>query len=151
MGMAEERRVMEVERTRLEDQRQILDLQQKVQNLEKLVQVKQEVSNSRPVRERVGQIGGGADGDWKGELERRMQDRKRRFEEGKSSKFVERSQRKGNDKKKKYRGLPDELVLTELTEQGPVPKEKFREEDRAQLREDEPDQFNASLSEELWE
>merc|ERR1712059_78128 len=97
-----------------------------------------------------GQMGERADGDWKGELERRMQDRKRRFEEGKSSKFVERSQRKGNDKKK-YRGLPDDLVLTELTEQGPVPKEKFREENRAQLREEDPDHFNASLSEELWE
>ena len=144
--MLEERRMIELERRRLDDQKQILDLQLKVQNLEKLVQDKQGVSNSRPIRERVGQIGGMVSGDWKGELDKRMQDRKRRFEEGKSSKFVERWQLKGNNKNKKYRGLPEDLVLTELTEEGPVPKKKFREEDRAQFGEE-----NQDLSEEFEE
>ena len=146
----------EEEKRRLEDQKRIIELQQKVQNLERIATEKQswefsqgsERFSSRPVRERVGfrQNGGGvmhrvgvkrevedlaSRRGYQGEDEIR-ESRKRRFMDGRSKEFYNHDYT-GKTKAigaKKYfcAKLPEDLVLTEITHQGPVKREDLRQE-----------------------
>eukprot|EP00092_Neocalanus_flemingeri_P019636 GFUD01021268.1.p1 GENE.GFUD01021268.1~~GFUD01021268.1.p1 ORF type:complete len:496 (+),score=153.04 GFUD01021268.1:85-1572(+) len=154
----EEKGRMENEKEKLENKKKILELQLSIQNLEGLLTKKQssglESSASRPVRERVGfrqsERAGGvmdrlgikrgledftSDGRGLGEEEVR-ESRKRRFMDGRSEEFDNRVyQGKKKDKMgNKYQcaKLPDDLVLTEITDQGPVKRENLslREEGR---------------------
>jgi len=145
-NMLMEKKNAEEERRKLEDQRKIMELQMSVKNLERLITEKQGQgsyqsqgsSHNRPVKERVGEkrglfVGEYGEQGFKAEEEMRNQ-RKRRLMEGRSDEFsnqVGTNSRKGS-KKSKYRcaKLPDDLVLTEITDQGPVKKEDLREADR---------------------
>jgi len=142
-NMLMEKRNTEEERRKLEDQRKIMELQMSVKNLERLITEKQgqgsyqpQGSSNRPVRERVGEKRGLGGGEYhgqgfKGEEDLRNQ-RKRRFMEGRSDEFSNQVGSNSRQKKAKYKctKLPDDLVLTEITDQGPVKKEDLREADR---------------------
>ena len=171
-----EKRNNEEEKRRLDDQNRIFELQQKVHNLERLATEKQslEISqgldrfSNRPVRERVGfrqsvgimnRVGvkrkaGDLINDGRGfHGKEEMKDaRKRRFMDGRSKEFDDHV----NEGKTKTKGakkyncakLPDDLVLTEFTDQGPVKREELREEGRIrreiakrEVDEDENDPF----------
>eukprot|EP00092_Neocalanus_flemingeri_P019634 GFUD01021266.1.p1 GENE.GFUD01021266.1~~GFUD01021266.1.p1 ORF type:complete len:491 (+),score=154.88 GFUD01021266.1:88-1560(+) len=153
----EEKGRMEDEKEKLENKKKILELQLSIQNLEGLLTKKQssglESSASRPVRERVGfrkndrvvgvmeRLGvkrefGDVTSDGRGlvgELEMK-EARKRRFLDGRSGEFDSRLYQ-GKKKVKKGNNyqcakIPDDLVLTEFTDQGPVKRENLREEGR---------------------
>eukprot|EP00092_Neocalanus_flemingeri_P031090 GFUD01033770.1.p1 GENE.GFUD01033770.1~~GFUD01033770.1.p1 ORF type:complete len:487 (+),score=160.20 GFUD01033770.1:66-1526(+) len=153
----EEKGRMEDEKEKLEKKKKILELQLSIQNLEGLLTKKQssglESSASRPVRERVGfrkndrvvgvmeRLGvkrefGDVTSDGRGlvgELEMK-EARKRRFLDGRSGEFDSRLYQ-GKKKVKKGNNyqcakIPDDLVLTEFTDQGPVKRENLREEGR---------------------
>eukprot|EP00092_Neocalanus_flemingeri_P019635 GFUD01021267.1.p1 GENE.GFUD01021267.1~~GFUD01021267.1.p1 ORF type:complete len:491 (+),score=165.32 GFUD01021267.1:85-1557(+) len=151
----EEKGRMEDEKEKLENKKKILELQLSIQNLEGLLTKKQsfgvESSASRPVRERVGfrkneRVGGVMDRvgvkrdfgdlsrDGRGLLEEKevKEERKRRFMDGRREEFDSRLYQ-GKKKVKKgnnYQYVPDDLVLTEFTDQGPVKRENLREEGR---------------------
>jgi hypothetical protein len=153
-NMLMEKRHTEEERRKMEDQRKIMELQMSVKHLERLVTDKQaqggsfqtQGSSSRPVRERLGRKSENGEGFGGREVEDREEigrARKRRFMEGRSEVFDNDNQhgRGSNEgiksckkgKKSKYwcAKLPDDLVLTEITDQGPVKKEDIREAERS--------------------
>ena len=135
LKMAKERRLLEEERRNLEDQRKILELLKTVQDLERIVQMKKGEGCRRPVRERLGPLpmerflgekGSEQERKINEEGEKMMERRKRRFNEGRSYSFQrENKNREDNVMRKTFKALPDDLVLTEVTDAGPVPKERI--------------------------
>ena len=149
-NMLMEKRNTEEERRKMEDQRKILELQMSVKHLERLVTDKQgqgasfQTQGSRPVRERLGRKSGISEGFGGRDVEDGEEigrARKRRFMEGRSEVFDNQFGKGSNEvitsckkgKKSKYwcAKLPDDLVLTEITDQGPVKKEDIREAERS--------------------
>jgi len=148
------------ERRRLEEKKQMLELQVQVRNLEKLLTAKQaqEQNHERrgigsygkqPVRSRLGSKpqNNGAE-DWRAA-------RKRRLGEEQSEGFDEVMNEVIRSKKcKKYQTskLPDDLVLTEITEQGPVRKEDVQDRDDDEGTKVADDLFAASIAadEDKW-
>merc|ERR1712096_389625 len=133
----------------LKDQRQIMELQQSVRNLQRVMTQKQgsgslqneeRSSASRSVRDRVG-FKKGVVGDFDCRLdvgdEELMMQRKRKFMEGRSEEFDHHINRghgsasKGNKLSRYWCSkLPEDLVLTEITVQGPVKKENYQKESK---------------------
>jgi len=125
------------EMRRLEEKKQMLELQVQVQNLENLLatkkaqggapMIKGQVDNTRPVRDRLGSKpeysdlrGSGEDSeDWRAARKRRLGISYRRGDAFQHEGGVSKKRKKNYSNAK----LPDDLVLTELTDQGPVKKE----------------------------
>jgi len=125
------------ERRRLEEKKQMLELQVQVKNLENLLTAKkaQELRGpgmssqffKEPVRNRLGymppmqaveRVNRKGNEGWR-------EARKRRLGEEKGEHYDEVMNEVRKRKKYSNARLPDDLVLTELTEDGPVRKEKF--------------------------
>ena len=144
------------ERKRLEDKKQMLELQVQVQNLEKLLKAKQAQEqdhaseyNKQPVKNRLGSkpqnrgVVSGA-GDWREARKRRLGEESREgFDEVMNDVIGSRKCKKYQNQNSK---LPDDLVLTEITDQGPVRKEDVQHGDGDEGTKLADDLFAASIA-----
>jgi len=91
------------------------------------------LGNNRPVADRLGRRSGDAETVGEVDNETWREVRKRRFNDGRSEAFENEScvggiiSKKGKKSKYTNAKLPDDLVLTEITDDGPVKKEDLRE------------------------
>merc|ERR1712142_147540 len=128
------------ERRRLEENKGMLELQVQVKNLKKLLANKQvqggaDVDRPRfkkPVKDRLGSRPVNVNFNHENWSKGRREDRKRRFSEKKGDTDIFASNGEVvTNKYKKYTNakLPDDLVLTEITDLGPVKKEDLNNAD----------------------
>lgn len=172
--MLMEQRKTEEEKRKLDDQRKIMELENSVQNLQRLITQKQSLglgsfqkqgfsTTNKSIKDRLGfqkQVENrNSVREVVGDEDQKLK-RKRRFMDGRSedfdteiSKLVVRGSISGRLGKKPYYScskLPDELVLTEVTDEGPVKKanmiDRQVKDNKANVDKFEPEEFDEDLN-----
>merc|ERR1719481_7311 len=132
-----ERIKLEVERRRIEDQRKILELEASVKKLEEMVKTSKQSSSNSTAKSIKDRLGSKVDNKVKNKMLTKFQNVSSfNSKRPANNEVIDAESYPSTSKRNREETLPEELVLTELTDEGPVPKMRHRIKAETELPEE---------------